>query len=120
MYNLSPFKSNQPFMVSGFGAGEVILDHCNLHLCNPEIWGMVVSSSEPSLTQSPPEGFAPSAGGQTGVWSLVWPVSTYHAAHTAGGRCTPAVSAAVLARHHISRLVRSDVWPIVTLMDGEL
>ena len=47
-------------MVSGFGAGEVILDHCNLHLCNPEIWGMVASSSQPSL-------FAPSAGGQTGV-----------------------------------------------------
>ena len=36
-------------MVSGFGAGEVILDHCNLHLCNPEIWGMVVSSTEPPL-----------------------------------------------------------------------
>ena len=55
-----------------------------------------------------------------GVWSRVWPLSTDHAAHAAGGRPTPAVSAAVLARHHIPRLVRSDVRPIVTLMDGEL
>ena len=94
-------------MVSGFGAGEVILDHCNLHLCNPEIWGMVVSFSQPSL----------SAGGQTGVWSLVWPLSTDHAAHAAGGQRTSAVLQCSL---DITCEMWCLIWPIVTLMDGEL
>ena len=40
-------------MVSGFGAGEVILDRCNLHLCNPEMWGMVVRDSSLLTITSP-------------------------------------------------------------------
>ena len=68
-------------MVSGFGAGEVILDHCNLHLCDPEMWGMVVrdSSQRPARhyrLSSPPKGLARSGHSS-------WPDSRHRLASSA-------------------------------------
>ena len=109
-------------MVSCFGAGEVILDHCNLHLCNPEMWGMVVRDS----SQLPARHYLLSTWGISLEWSqLVARLQTppglclimQHALRGAPG---PAVAAAVPARHNTGQTGWLwGPWPFWRLMDGE-
>ena len=103
-------------MVSGFGAGEVILDHCNLHLCNPEMWGMVVRDSSQ----------LPARHNLLSTWGLARsghssrlqtpPGLCLIMQHALQGAPGPAVAAAVPARHNTGQSAdwegpgHCDVW----------